>query len=261
MAQATPSEGAPLLGRKRTSLASHHQQYASSSSSRLDEGDEAESVFSHVSLDTTPTYGRLVASHVLSLLPGLSLQLATIMLAYHAPCHIHRDTQDRRSDQRVCRQLLSDWMSLTAFTLGLISWLAAYSFRPALWKVVEWCSSLLQWSVYPRSQEESGEGDCERGNASRRQQSSSTIATLFFVLLRTAVLESLRMFSVMVINAVLLAGLAHLQDQGSVGKGIKDSNYKHWLLEWYDPRFTVGLWVAIGCEHADRVGHRGVRRY
>lgn len=242
MASTSQTEGSPLLGKQastarpqdsqsyiNTNQKLKHRRYDSSASSRMEEQDDGQSLFSHVSLDVTPTYYRLLGSHVLSLLPGLAFQLATIMLAFHAPCHIHYESDDRR----ICRHLLGDWMSITAFVLGMLSWIAAYSIRPALSKIVEWSSLLFQ---------------SQQVNSTPGRPSSAIISSLAFVLLRTTVLECIRMFNIIVINAVLFAGLAHLQGQGKAQDDSQVQIQLHWLLHWYDPRFTVGLWVAIGCE-------------
>lgn len=250
MASTSQSEGSPLLGKRpstarpqygenqshhSTSQKQKHRRFDSSASSRVEEQNEEDthSTFSHVSLDVTPTYYRLLGCHVLSLLPGFAFQLATIMLAFHAPCHIHCESDNRHSDRKLCRHLLGDWMSITAFVLGLLSWIAAYSFRPALLKIVEWTSlpfqslQIISTSFRPFS---------------------GIITSLVFVLLRITVLECIRMFNIIVINAVLFAGLAHLQGQEKAQDTSSAQFEVHWLLHWYDPRFTVGLWVAIGCE-------------
>ncbi|UZJ51045.1 hypothetical protein CBS101457_000365 [Exobasidium rhododendri] len=238
MASDRQSEHSPLLKSTSSASAPTRNLYTSSSSSEHEDldGEDVQSSVSHVSLEIVPTYGRLIAAHVLALLPGVALLLATVMLAFHAPCHIHDDPEDQQSDRKICRHLLSDWMSMTAFTMGLVSWSVAYSFRPAVWKVIE----MGTWLTKYTSQEVAG----EESEAPIRQP-SSTFTTILFVLIRTSILELLRLFSVMVINAVLFAGLAHLQDQGKTGEGSQHPQL-HWYLEWYDPRFTVGLWVAIG---------------
>lgn len=241
-----------------------------------DDGDDSASLLSHVSLDQAPTYGRLVAAHVLSLLPCLALFLASVMLAWHAPCHIRAHPEDRAAERKACRRVLSDRVSLSAFGVGIVSWLAAYALRPALWKIMETSLFLgrsaleagdnvgVQSQTYSQLQHEQQPWPRERAAASPCRDN---FATVVFVLLKTIALEMLRIFSVLLVNALVIAGLVRTPYWHGDGSDAQrpyaratwlesGADAPGWHLHWYDPRFTVGVWLAIGCECAAGLASR-----
>lgn len=205
-----------------------------------DQGFGSESALSYVSLDLSPTYARIVASHVLSLLPCLALFLATVMLAWHAPCHIHSDPSDRTEERKTCRKVLSDRVSLSAFGIGIVCWLAAYSLRPAVWKVIHLFTDFVHFLDIFHARE--AQEESQQVPPSWFQLKG---AMLFFVICKTIALEMLRLFSVLLVNSLVIAGMIRTRYGNDVQKA---PPIAHWGLHWYDPRFTVGVWLAIGCE-------------
>ncbi|PWN37099.1 uncharacterized protein FA14DRAFT_169987 [Meira miltonrushii] len=153
------------------------------------------------------------------------------MLAWHAPCHIHQRPQDRKEERKMCGGLLTDRVSLAAFGLGVVCWSAAYALRPAIWKTIEVVSRLAQISQL-------GSGTLANG-----------LATFFFLLLKTTLLEFLRLFSVLLGNSLIFAGLLRIptldRDLFHDPQDLQHRSHK-WTLHWYDPRFTIAVWVAIG---------------
>jgi hypothetical protein len=217
-----------------SNLSIQHNRYDDDEEEDADEDDDIASDtsgLSHVLLDSHPTYQRLVWSHVMSLLPCIALLFATVMLAWHAPCHVHQRPQDRKEERKMCSGLLDDRVSLAAFGLGVVCWSAAYALRPAIWKTIEIISRLTQISQL-------GSGTLANG-----------LATFLFLLLKTTLLEFLRLFSVLLGNSLIFAGLLRIP---TLDKDLfhdhKDSHHRlhKWTLHWYDPRFTIAVWVAIG---------------
>lgn len=185
-------------------------------------GSEA---MSHVMLDTTPTFARLLFSHAMALLPCVALLLASVMLAWHAPCHVRQHPSNREEERKTCSKLLSDRVSLATFGIGVICWLAAFAVRPALWKLIELCMRLAFVA------------DLSSGKLTSRA------ATLLFIVLKTSALEILRLFSVLLANALIFAGLLkmpHLRNDPPLPDAAP------WTLHWYDPRFTIAVWLSVG---------------
>lgn len=207
-----------------------------------------------IELEAPLTYGRFLASHILSLLPAFSLLLALGLSAWEAPCvlqDVGETTQDE--SRRICRKMASEGSSITAFALGLAGWSASFAARRAVENLVSWTAAGLRQisqGISERKSVEVREGEESGVTTKDDDEEESVFETIVVVVIRTVWLEVLRMLSILMAFSVILARLARLRARyhghATSDTVNVDGMLSPWDLDWFDPRFAASLWVALG---------------
>lgn len=229
------------------------------------------------------SYGRLLLAHAAALGPPAFLLVALATITALAPCELPSDRPPGSApgsghgagDQNTCKEVLGPGIAAAAALLGVVAWLASFALRPACWSLallVVQALRLLRSTLSLSSHSPSSHGSYE-DLSSPAEDDRPIATTLLSILLRTFALESLRLGSMAIGFALLLAELARgiphvdpttpatvwewnamLQNQD------RGPHHHHWRLLPTDPRFGIAMWVAFGCKYSILKRKRGAAR-
>ncbi|KAK0544195.1 hypothetical protein OC846_005918 [Tilletia horrida] len=206
---------------------------------------------------TLRSYRKALRYHLLALLPalGLILILTWVSSSY---ADLSRDHRHHKHGSRPSQK-----PALILSLLGASAWLAAYAVRPLVWDLVDnvlriislpfsWISQ--KWAARRASKRQyqqpgfAGNSEWEQDEHPHAPPSSplrTAVALAFSILLRTVVLELLRVGSMALGIAVLQAatrrGHIWLQEAGAA-----DFHGRALRLSPYDVRFGAVLWTTVG---------------
>lgn len=266
----------------RVSLLSLHPSPAPSTRSPSPEaGQRSSAQASHVYEDedddaydeildppTLRSYRKALRYHLLALTPALGLILILIWVS-SSYADLSRDHRHHKGGSRPSQK-----PALILGLLGAAAWLAGYAIRPLVWDLVDnvlrivllpfsWISQRWARRASKREYQQAdfgahAEHDQDGGATSHVPPSSALRTALvlaFSILLRTVVLELLRVGSMAVCIAVVQAAtrkghiwLQEAQEADFRGRALR--------LSPYDVRFGAVLWTTVGCEwciHVDGI--------